>query len=165
MIEHTDYDVRYGLWVDIFPLDFAGSTREEGFQNLKWIQNRCGRIVSSGMPLKGLSTKKKCGRLVWRMVFLLLGRKRMFEKYVDQLRAKNNQSVMISSFGELKEKEVFPAEWFKESEKYMFCGKEFTSIAKYDEFLNQFYGDYMTLPPEEERVWHPMEAYVNTENR
>lgn len=39
-----------------------------------------------------------------------------------------------------------------------FEGREFPAVLNWDTFLRELYGDYMTLPPENERTWghHPL---------
>lgn len=55
-------------------------------------------------------------------------------------------------------KRYYPAEMFDELVRLEFNGGKYSAIKKYDSFLNIRYGDYMVLPPEEERVWkhHPI---------
>ena len=47
---------------------------------------------------------------------------------------------------------------FEEQKQIQYCGKQYWCVADYDAFLRVEYGDYMQLPPEEERVWkhHPI---------
>jgi lipopolysaccharide cholinephosphotransferase len=35
----------------------------------------------------------------------------------------------------------------------------------YDNYLRQYYGDYMQLPPEEKRISHHQKAYFNLDER
>ena len=49
----------------------------------------------------------------------------------------------------------FPARWFEETDDMEFEGRMFKAICAYDEYLIYKYGDYMSLPPENKRHWHP----------
>lgn len=50
----------------------------------------------------------------------------------------------------------YPADLFEHLEKIEFQGRTYLSFADADRFLTIRYGDYMRLPPEEDRVWkHP----------
>ena len=44
--------------------------------------------------------------------------------------------------------------------KVVFEGKEFSAPNKTELYLERIYGDYMKLPPEEDRHSHDNEAYV-----
>ena len=47
---------------------------------------------------------------------------------------------------------------FEELGDIRYCGKQYSCVKDPDAFLRVDYGDYMQLPPEEERVWahHPI---------
>ncbi len=51
-------------------------------------------------------------------------------------------------------KEIFPAEWFQESQELQFEKETFRAPAGYDGCLKKVYGNYMQLPPEEQRREH-----------
>lgn len=53
--------------------------------------------------------------------------------------------------------ETFPRESFGEGTAYEFEGESFTGPVDYDCVCSTIYGDYMTLPPEEERNKHHTE--------
>lgn len=53
--------------------------------------------------------------------------------------------------------ETFQQEWFGEGCMYGFEGKEYVGPVDYDAVLKQIYGDYMELPPEDQRNKHNAE--------
>jgi len=54
-------------------------------------------------------------------------------------------------------KEVFPRSCFQEGKLYSFEGEQFVGPDDYDTVCRIIYGDYMTLPPEEDRNKHNSE--------
>lgn len=50
------------------------------------------------------------------------------------------------------EKESIKSEWIKEIVRVSYEDGEYPILKKYDEYLTHLYGDYMTLPKEEDRV-------------
>ena len=55
-------------------------------------------------------------------------------------------------------KHYYPANLFEDMKTIMFCDKLYSCVADPDTFLRADYGDYLQLPPKEERVWkhHPV---------
>ncbi len=55
-------------------------------------------------------------------------------------------------------KRYYPSDLFEHLERIPFHGKDYFSFRDRHQFLTICYGDYMELPPEEERVWkhHPI---------
>ena len=59
---------------------------------------------------------------------------------------------------EIREKNIFPIEWYGKGTKYQFEDIEVIGVDNYDAWLTQLYGDYMTLPDEKHRVSHNFET-------
>lgn len=51
-------------------------------------------------------------------------------------------------------KEICPADWFQESQELKFETETFSVPVGYDGYLHKVYGDYMQLPPEDQRREH-----------
>ena len=53
-----------------------------------------------------------------------------------------------------------PKRWFFATRPFEFEGKQLIGLSDYDEYLKFSYGDYMALPPEEDRIQHlPVSDY------
>lgn len=55
----------------------------------------------------------------------------------------------------------YPGSLFQSLEKIEFNGKYYFSLKEREKFLTIMYGDYMKLPPVEERVWYHKPVYVS----
>ena len=55
--------------------------------------------------------------------------------------------------------QAMPREEFEKMIEMPFEGRMFSVTSLWDENLTGIFGDYMTLPPEEERITHDLEAY------
>ena len=67
--------------------------------------------------------------------------------------------IVLGSYGE---KEIAPATVFRTLTQLPFEGRMLPAVRDYDTYLKASYGDYMQLPPEEERVTHHWyDAYVD----
>jgi len=58
-----------------------------------------------------------------------------------------------------REDKPFPKKYLESFCLWKFEGKEYYVPVEYDSYLRSIYGDYMTLPPEEERTHHSFTAY------
>lgn len=61
----------------------------------------------------------------------------------------------------LKERYGIPKEWFTKRTEYEFEGKKLMGTTDYDACLKFWYGDYMKLPPIEQREQHAPVSYIN----
>ena len=58
----------------------------------------------------------------------------------------------------------YPANMFEQLDRIPFNGKEYYAYHDRDQFLRIRYGDYMTLPPEDERVWKHKPIIIDFEH-
>ena len=66
----------------------------------------------------------------------------------------DKEGYIVNVFGAYKFKEMFPKAWFGEGVELPFEDTTITCPVDYDKVLTQMYGDYMKLPPEEDRAQH-----------
>ena len=59
--------------------------------------------------------------------------------------------------GRYREREIVPSEYFKEPVSLIFEDTMINCPTKYKKYLSEIYGDYMKLPPVEDRVAHNIE--------
>jgi len=141
-----------GIWVDIFPLDRIPTKkkiqRKMQFFAMLWVlytldmpyDNR-GKLmcilskVMLSMP-KGL--KKKI--------------RRFSEKYVGKYQHLNDGYEVKAAYTPIGMKSYFPQNTMDEFIRVPFEDTEFSVTKEYDAMLRVHYGDYMQLPPEEDRV-------------
>lgn len=149
---------RSACFVDIFPLDCI--KRNTDFRKLRkqkkqilWLDNLCS-LCHSGMA-QGAGIKRKVYTAILG-VYRLWGLKRVqkvLEKkllYITQM--KENGIMCASESGE-GDRDFFDVD-FSEVTKVSFEGGEYNAPMKWHEVLKTSYGDYMQLPPEEERHAH-----------
>lgn len=153
---------KYPVWVDVFPLDCFPSTAcgrllfklKVGFQNTKV---RLARSAYRKPDTSDLSFPKK---FVWLFsektgILYHLDLKREWNKLESILSSytqeKGQNTYRINFYGEYRYREAFPSEWLGERRRLIFEGDEYAVPQNTEGYLQSIYGDYMKLPPIEQR--------------
>ena len=151
--EHMPYE--QGVFIDIFPLDAVPDSR-------------AGRtVVNCGCFLlrKFLWSRvgKKADRNVFRRTLYSLmdlvpeaALLRGLDRRIGRAGKRDTQWVRILMFPTPNREFGYLKEWYEGEEKTVFEGIEFPGTADPDEYLRFKYGDYLCLPPPEQRKTHPV---------
>ncbi len=154
-----------GLWVDVFPLDLVPESDADYYTLRKSISRR--RVLQKLGELpnfqnENVNVLKKMAR---RILYYLLNpfkdingnaALRLLQKY------NNSKSSRVASLSVwyLSHNIPMPKKWFEEYCELEFEGIKFKSTKSYHDYLVSLYGDFMKLPPEEERQGkHHYKAY------
>ncbi len=147
-----------GIFVDIFPIDRspASSAEKKSFQ---WKCMKYQLYTREFVPPKASAPVKVVSKL-----FLSVTSEKKRSEYrrsfeedcINRSLDKSLKTIAIETVSNARKE--YPADLLNEFTELSFEGKKYQCFAKWDEFLTLKYGDYMKLPPEEERVWthHPL---------
>lgn len=156
------YDIDdYGIYVDIFPIDGYGNDIVQAKQKFMKYSKILNRISVSNVPIRS-PFKKKINREILHFVVKLFNRKNCFDRVMLKVTdvSFDDSKYVGSTFGLRGENEIIEREYFSKSIKVKFNGYEYNAPIGYDQYLKQMYGDYMKLPPLEDRVLpHNSKAY------
>lgn len=163
-----DYDL--GLFVDVYPLDGCGNTEEEAAQILKKNYTNCMMVSLAGerhyRPSISGGFVHSVGKYAAYCYAQLFGA-RYFAKKLDASGKKyayDDSKYVDLTIWDANTK-PFLREWFQNVELVKFEDAMLCVPTHYHEILTQTYGDYMALPPEEERIGHHYyTAYLREEN-
>ena len=154
----------YGASIDIFPLDEIGTGEDMAAakaelasiqgEHLSKIQKY--HHYSGGHELKGL--KKLAKKAIYSISSALYGPlSDNIRRYPRALVGRADDSGFVTTISGTT---IYKKEWFQNTVELPFEDAFFCAPAGYDEILRQRYGDYMTPPPEKERVIpHIFKAY------
>ena len=152
-------DINHGVFIDIFPLDNYPCKRFE-----KFCFNVKRKILSvriNTMSIHEENWMKHLLRLSLNLIYPTLYH--AVNKREDLYRSVPPSRLLINHSGMWGEKEIIPAEWYGEGCTLEFEGIRVKAPKEYQKWLEQVYGDYMQLPPEEKRVTHHMVEVIDTE--
>ena len=144
-----DSNMHQGIYIDIFPYDNLSDSRIE-----RWIQFFASKLViAAGLQKRGHATGNKWKKLAMKMGGLFpVPLVHAVHTYV-QKRGKNYTQCVHTFFAAASayHKNVFPRAWLEETAMMPFEGRDYPVSAYYDQMLTTVYGDYLTLPSEENR--------------
>lgn len=147
----------WGIYIDIFPIDGVPESFNEHCGHIQRLRDKLPRVcpfyktVSKNKPLWFAKFIFK------RMAFPFYGSVLDIKKEIETaahsapFETSPNAGVILGSYGirEVVKKSVF--------DTYIdlpFEGRMFPAIKEFDIYLRAIYGDYMKLPPVEQRVTH-----------
>jgi lipopolysaccharide cholinephosphotransferase len=146
-----------GIFVDIFPFDRVAPgnlSRKIQFAlcAINLLYNRGYTSCKTGFRHAFESLLLKIPKSMYYNIQVLTERK---------IRAWNDKKEKLFCPCTIKQCKVYyPNDLFDEITFMEFNGKKYKTVKKWNDVLKVVYGDYMALPPEEERVWkhHPIEV-------
>ena len=146
-----------GVYVDIFPLDYVTDChwlrRHVVWKYKKHIyrMRRC-KMQSNFLASRWHYLLYRYFPLPLRAIDAIIGHTLTGRKPTGTVCNMTEANVL--------ERECFPAHCIEgERVEVEFEGKHYKTMPGYDEYLRHLYGDYMQLPPVEERVHHHFAAY------
>lgn len=149
---HMPY--RQGIFIDIFPLDgvpdnylLRSIKNFECFCVRKVLWSKVGQIEASGHLKRWWfrMLAKIPEQAVWKH----------YHRMVVSANRKKTNMVRILMFPTPNREWGYYRCWYENSADIEFEGKKFSGIRDYDSYLHFKFGDYMTLPPVEQRKTHP----------
>ena len=156
MVEKETEGYEIGVYMDIFPVDYVTEDlqeRERTFKRKKLLYKIRRCKISRSNPLQS-----KLAYFVYRHWPLSV---RQIERRIRQLIVHDTPTQTVCNMTEAGPalKGCFPAEDIASAVDIEFEGKMYKTMVGYEDYLQRTYGDYMTLPPVEQRVTHHFEAY------
>ena len=148
--------VHQGIYIDIFPVDVVPDNKiRKAIQygqfwivrNLLWVKCNYG----SSARRKNISYKAAFAISHLFSVYML---KMVKRKCITRYRGCKSQYVVVSDGNYGLKKETLLSEWVQDTDNYVFEDRVFPGIKAYKEYLTYFYGDYMQIPPVEQRNHH-----------
>ncbi len=143
---------KINLYIDVFALDYAPNDEKKRKKILK----RQYFLIRKLNAFTTVGYSKIANMIKWFLrTFFKNYDVTKIVKQITSMGEKEKTDYFIDSWG----RKDFKAEWFDGYEIKSFEGIQVKAPKGWDEFLTCLYGDYMTLPPEKDRVHHDMIAY------
>ncbi len=162
-LNNASKTVKTGAWIDILVID--GAPRPGLMRKIFAIKYLFYRMMSQFSHFSQIVNIHK-KRPFYESLAIKFAQLTNIEKHLDAVligdrfhnflrKRKFDESDYVATFmGAAKMNEILPREVYGNGTKYSFEGMIVYGPDKYDEYLKHFYGDYMKLPPENERSKH-----------
>ena len=154
-----DSRMHNGLFVDIFPYDNVPDSKIlQKVQDLKYFM--CKRIlwIKKGIGMSMLQeSKKQAFKYHLFLIFSKFFNYRRTKEYFRKVQTKYNNHVtqkIVTDGAYSYAKDSILSRWAEQLEPVKFETEEFLTYKDRIEYLTYLYGDYLKLPPVEERSGH-----------
>lgn len=155
----------YGIFIDLFCYNFVPDDKK--IKIVKKIKLYNSMLSRKKLDIKNENIKQNVLRFFKNLISKILGYK-IINKQLEKIYEKNSQlnsNYVVSNWPIYRiDKEIQKAENINEYIDAPFENLTVRIFKNYDEILRTTYGDYMKLPPENERYCHGLEAYWRDEN-
>ena len=141
-----DPEIHQGVYMDIFPCDCAFGTGIG--RRLQFLASKV--VIAKAVDRRGYDTNSKK-----KKVFMVLCRVLPMNPFLALTKRGNRKSGLVHSFlggASSYGKNIYPREFFELRKEMMFEGGYYPVSVGFDALLKILYGDYMCLPPPEQRV-------------
>ena len=153
-----DPQTHQGVYIDIFPCD---NCRETEFgRKLQFLASKA--VIAKGLYRRGYETHSKKKKLFMQLCRLMPNK--LFLAIAKGGRADSDRVHSFLGGASGYKKSVYPRKCVLEQTQATFEGKQYPIPAGYDRLLRILYGNYMQLPPEEDRLCKQHAILVDLEN-
>lgn len=155
LVENSKYRPKRGIYLDIFPLDGFGQSREESLKNFKKTERIYNLLLAKVTGIrKGRNFVKNVVVAFFRIV--PIDPKKILRKLVSECEKISwSQSKWGGNpVGAWRFKEIMPTEIMGTPRLYKFETIEIYGAVNADAYLTFLYGDWRKLPPVEKRKSH-----------
>lgn len=147
----------YGIYVDVFPFDVSP---EDKYQKKKheikfnWYQKLLLARKKYRLDLEEKPVKRFIYSIVRLISYLYPEEtlKKRLEKSMKMFNQYDSQYCVNLSGSYAYDKERMKQQWLFERKLYTFEKRKYYGSQHYDDYLKHLYGDYMELPPKEDRI-------------
>ena len=176
LLENERIPCVFGLYIDIFPLDGACDDVETCYREkhrFKRLMNKLEAVSthnSFGEYVGLLAKRREWGRFAVKTVAFCCRSwlRRWLLKQMDSIAYGHDYALssrVVTYSGAYQRQEIYPKAWLETPQMFAFEGLMVNLPHDYDAYLRHFFGNYMTLPPVEQRVSHHQKVFFDLDKR
>lgn len=151
------------LWIDVFPFDYLPEQNAEKIlKKIAFQRKQLGyKIAQEKQFYKHKHGVKKVIYYLFSMFFKFISVDKIDEKIIALSKKSNNRTALIGdlTWGRSDLSKCIPENLFDTLVEYKFENVSVMGFKDYDKYLKQIYGEYMKLPPVNQRENHGIKAW------
>lgn len=150
-----------GVFVDIFPLDDLDDTEEESIARVSKYHYMWNFCIAKNNHWGMMTTlKKNIGLMVFKLLYCLKPANQTACNFIEECKSLHNPSSKYVGYigGKYVKNNIIPRAFLDALRPIKFEDREYLAMQEYDSYLTRTYGDYMKLPPENQRLPHSNEG-------
>lgn len=157
-VHPKDPQMHQGIYIDIFPCDRARPTALG--RRMQFAASKV--VIAKALDRRGYDTDSTAKKVMMALCRLLP--QKPFLRFVQRGKTDGELVHTFLAGARRYSKNVIPRRWLTQRCEVTFEGGTYPAPADYDACLRMLYGDYMTLPPPEERVCKQHSILIDTEH-
>lgn len=158
LVEHKKVPVRRGLYLDLFPLDGTGNSKEESEKYFRRLALRLNILATRVCGVReGRSFLKNAAVRAAHLIPDRLWDDNRQMQRIDRLcasRSFEKCAYVANIYGIKRMREIMPKEYFSTPTLYPFEDMQIYGPELYDPYLRALFGDWQKLPPVSEQQTH-----------
>ncbi len=157
-VHPKDPQMHQGIYIDIFPCDNARKT--EMGRRFQFAASKV--VIAKALDKRGYDTDSTAKKIFMTLCRLLP--QKLFLQWARNGKADHDVAHTFLAGARRYSKNVIPRRFLTQRCEVTFEGGAYPAPADYDACLHMLYGDYMQLPPPEERVCKQHTILIDTEH-
>ena len=158
LIENTRYQIKRGIYIDLFPLDGVANNKGDIHSYFKSIFNRYQLLLARTCAIRNeRKWYKNLAVYIARLIPDRILNNKKFMLTIDSMcrsRRYEDFRYVGNLYGNWGEREIVAKTVMGTPTLYQFENLEVYGVEDYDAYLSSLYGDWRQLPPKERQVTH-----------
>lgn len=162
LVKESNANIEENLWIDVFPFD---NVREDHVRRINRIDKTSKRLIIKKINRRlGICDERRNNIInqiydkICALFSYFIPTNKLLQYHLKKCKADNQYCTKLVC-DIIWGKKCIPASLFNEFSDYQFEDITVKGFKDYDTYLECIYGDYMKLPPEEQRVNHGIQAW------
>ena len=156
--------IHHGVYIDIFVLDDVPINKRSAKKHIRKVRLLKAFVNAKFYKINSLHGSSKVFYFILKLILSFVSIKFLYKKLIKNTKMKFNGSTHCRDYFEKNENQLINKNVMDNLMLMQFENGQYYAVKDFDTVLTGFYGNYMKLPPLEERVPHHSIEELNLED-